>query len=272
MKLKKIYENFDGEAKLTKEEKAEFLENISNFSNFGKNIYREASLKETVQAIRELTEKASHVALQEGDDWFDNMSVKRDMTEISRATKLFEKTAKDMSVLQQRTESLYEEIGMRLSKYFDMNEAVDHIDDKEAAKDFDDLKDKDVDNDGDVDDSDKYLKHKLSVVAKKDEGITHRSGINEAVKMAKGNTMGSSLAYRMTEPEHKIAMRWLKKNRVSNVLNTLGDKYSDDAVISVDGKLFTIYAQHGQLRFGSGGKLGSEWKPGMEKTILKQMR
>ena len=222
-------------------------------------------------SIRELSETAGHVALSEGDDWFDNMSVKRDMNEVSRATKLFEKTAKEMSVLQQRTESLYEEIGMRLSKYFDMNEAVDNIDDKEANQSFDDMKDKDIDNDGDTDDSDEYLKHKLSVVAKKDEGVTHRRGMNEAVKMAKGNTMGSGLAYRMTEPEHKIAMRWLQKNKVSNVLNTLSDKYSDDVVINVDGKLFALYAQHGQLRFGAGGKLG-KWAPGMEKAILKQMR
>ena len=33
----------------------------------------------------------------------------------------------------------------------------------------DDLKDKDIDNDGDTDDSDKYLHHKLGTVAKKTE-------------------------------------------------------------------------------------------------------
>ena len=155
MKLKKIYESFDNTPKLTKEDRQAFLENISNFSDFGKNIYREASLKETVQSIKELTETAGHIALSEGDDWFDNMSVKRDMTEVARATKLFEKTAKEMS--------------MRLSKYFDMKEATDHIDDKEADTKFKDMKDKDVDNDGDVDDSDSYLHHKLSVIAKKSD-------------------------------------------------------------------------------------------------------
>lgn len=50
-------------------------------------------------------------------------------------------------------------------------EAVDNIDDKEAKSKFKDLDDKDIDNDGDVDDSDKYLHHKLGVVNKKaDEG------------------------------------------------------------------------------------------------------
>ena len=47
------------------------------------------------------------------------------------------------------------------------SEAVDHIDDKEAAKDYDELKDKDIDNDGDQDKSDEYLHHKLGNVAKR---------------------------------------------------------------------------------------------------------
>ena len=47
------------------------------------------------------------------------------------------------------------------------SEAVDHIDDKEAAQDYDELKDKDIDNDGDHDKSDEYLHHKLGNVAKR---------------------------------------------------------------------------------------------------------
>ena len=52
-----------------------------------------------------------------------------------------------------------------------LEEGLDNIDDKEANMKFKDLKDKDIDNDGDVDDSDSYLHKKLSVVNKKaDEG------------------------------------------------------------------------------------------------------
>ena len=45
-------------------------------------------------------------------------------------------------------------------------EGLDNIDDKEAKMKFKDLKDKDIDNDGDVDDSDSYLHNKLGNVAK----------------------------------------------------------------------------------------------------------
>lgn len=48
-------------------------------------------------------------------------------------------------------------------------EVADFIDDKEADTDFEDLEDKDVDNDGDSDESDEYLHHKLGVIARKAE-------------------------------------------------------------------------------------------------------
>ena len=51
-------------------------------------------------------------------------------------------------------------------KFHTVMEKVDRVSDKEAEMDFDDLDDKDLDNDGDVDSSDEYLHHRLGVVAK----------------------------------------------------------------------------------------------------------
>lgn len=48
-------------------------------------------------------------------------------------------------------------------------EAVDRVSDKEAEKDFEDLEDQDLDNDGDSDKSDKYLHKRFGKVAKMDE-------------------------------------------------------------------------------------------------------
>ena len=46
------------------------------------------------------------------------------------------------------------------------SEAIDHIDDKEADQDYNQLSDKDLDNDGDKDASDKYLHKRQGKVAK----------------------------------------------------------------------------------------------------------
>jgi len=55
-----------------------------------------------------------------------------------------------------------------MKKYF-IHEKADFIDDEEAVTDFDDLKDKDIDNDGDTDDSDEYLHKRFGTIAKMDE-------------------------------------------------------------------------------------------------------
>lgn len=60
----------------------------------------------------------------------------------------------------------------QLDLYF---EALDKISDKEAAQDFDSLDDKDIDNDGDVDDTDSYLHNKLGNVAKNVDEIEEMS-------------------------------------------------------------------------------------------------
>ncbi len=54
-------------------------------------------------------------------------------------------------------------------KFRHLNEGVDRVSDKEAELDFDELEDQDLDNDGDTDASDRYLKKRLSKVAQMDE-------------------------------------------------------------------------------------------------------
>jgi len=59
-------------------------------------------------------------------------------------------------------------------------EAVDHVDDEEAATDYSDLEDKDLDNDGDQDASDSYLHKRQGQVAKVTEDDIFEEKLNEA--------------------------------------------------------------------------------------------
>lgn len=57
------------------------------------------------------------------------------------------------------------------------SESMDKVNPKALKKDFDNRKDKDIDNDGDVDDSDEYLHNRRKTVSKavkKDEGAMKR--------------------------------------------------------------------------------------------------
>ena len=99
---------------------------------------------------------------------------------------------------------------------------------------------------------------------------------DEAVKLVddkRSSLMtGTSLNHTFDKKGHDIAMKWLKKNKVRSVLSTLKDKYSEAAIISIDGRRYTIYAKYGQLRIGGGGKLGNTWRKGDEVELLKQMQ
>ncbi len=80
----------------------------------------------------------------------------------------FKKTVKKIAAMKKMEDELPFSI---MAEGEEINEKLDFIDDEEAAMDYEDLPDKDIDNDGDEDDSDKYLHHKLGTTAKKTESV-----------------------------------------------------------------------------------------------------
>ena len=133
-----------------------FVEEVKNFSRMGEMIYREGSLRDVAKGLSELAEKARIATLQETDDWFDKVTINKNMKSLGNTSGEFTKIAKEANALQQRMESLYEDMGHILGRYYDLDEALDAVGDE----------DDDIDNDGDVDDSDKYLANRRKAVAK----------------------------------------------------------------------------------------------------------
>jgi len=115
----------DPDSGLTEEQKSAFLGAVGEFNNYNKSIYREHNLKEITEAIVKIGKLADKYIMAEQDDWFDGISIKRDMKSLQESIKLFEVTAKDMGILQQRIESVYEEVGSKLGKYFDINDVLE---------------------------------------------------------------------------------------------------------------------------------------------------
>jgi hypothetical protein len=142
--------------KLSPEDKKAIMEMIGKFNEYGKHIYRADELRNITNEMKDVIQKAKDMTLQETEGSFDGITVGRHMKTLESSMQLFEKTAGEINTLQQRLESVYEDIGSVLNKYYKINEneldAVGH-------------EDSDINNDGKEDKQDSYLKNRRSVIA-----------------------------------------------------------------------------------------------------------
>ena len=106
--------------KLNGKQRKRVLNAVNKFNKFEQHIYRQKDVREVIEAIKTISEYAGRMALDETEDWFDGVTVKKDVKEISNAVKLFEKAAKEVGTLQHRIEALYEDIGGKLSRYYEI--------------------------------------------------------------------------------------------------------------------------------------------------------
>ena len=168
-KLKKILqEAFEDKPKV---DKHKVVEGVKNFGIVGKSLYNNNNIIETAKQLANIAESAHNHILGEQDDWFDKISVNKNMKTLKGSVVEFQKTAKEAQSLNQRMTALYEDIGHVLNRYYDIDEAhvYGHDDeDSEVEEKLDAVgkEDGDIDNDGDVDDSDKYLKNRRDAVSK----------------------------------------------------------------------------------------------------------
>jgi hypothetical protein len=120
------------------------------------------------------------------------------------------------------------------------SESMDKVNPKALKKDFDDRKDKDIDNDGDVDDSDEYLHNRRKTVAKavKNEEVdeSYEIGTDEYRDHTLDTTPGQSLtwgtanAYKQAAMKEALAKVWGLDEKV------LDKSEEDDKIAPVKGK------------------------------------
>ena len=165
-KLKNILQEvFEDSPKV---DKYKVVEGVKNFGIVGKALYNNNNIVEIAKQLSEIAESAHHHILGEQDDWFDKVSVNKNMKSLKGGVVEFQKTAKEAQQINQRLTALYEDIGHVLNRYYDIDEALDKVDPSkvEPEDDFKDREDKDIDNDGDTDDSDKFLHKKRQAITK----------------------------------------------------------------------------------------------------------
>ena len=99
----------------------EFVQEIGQYSSYGKEIYREGNLKELASRLSKLAETAKQHTLQETEDWFDKITVNRNMKELTSLSGQFKKVASEAQSLQERMSTLYEDMGHILGRYYEIN-------------------------------------------------------------------------------------------------------------------------------------------------------
>jgi hypothetical protein len=140
---------------------------------------------EIAKKLAEIAESAHNHVLSEQDDWFDKISVNKNMKSLKGSVVEFQKTAKEAHQLNQRLTSLYEDIGHVLNRYYEIDEALDAVG----------KEDSDVDNDGDTDSSDEYLKKRRDAVSKamKKETVNDPDGLAPDSPAQDGEDMKEAL-------------------------------------------------------------------------------
>ena len=121
-KLTDIVEDVYGEQQ-PKLNVREFMGEVSNFNSYGNEIYREGNLRELAQRLSRLAETAKAHTLQETEDWFDKITVNRNMKELTGLSNQFKKVATEAQALQERMSGLYEDMGHILGRYYEINES-----------------------------------------------------------------------------------------------------------------------------------------------------
>ncbi len=125
IKLKHILRETEEFQQLPTELKRHFLEIISTYNQHREGMSRKSDIRQVAESLGGIADAAQEYTLREGGDWFDRVTIKRNMTELKKLQTSFEKEAVEAQSQQQRLEALYEDMGHVLGRYFEIAEITE---------------------------------------------------------------------------------------------------------------------------------------------------
>jgi len=103
-------------------DETQFLEDVRNFGSLGKHIYRENDIRAVAQKLSEIAKTAKTHTLRETEEWFDKITINRNMKDLGSLSGQFSKIANEAQGLQERMSALYEDMGHIIGRYYEINE------------------------------------------------------------------------------------------------------------------------------------------------------
>ena len=107
---------------LTSEQKQTYIEAIGRYNEYRSVVHRSEQLPEVASEIRRMVEFASKNMVEESGDWFEGVSHRRNSKQLKESLKVFEQTTQRIVKLQRTLESIYENIGKNLSKFYEIKD------------------------------------------------------------------------------------------------------------------------------------------------------
>jgi hypothetical protein len=127
IKLKNILRETEEFQQLPTELKRHFLEIISTYNQHREGMSRKSDIRQIAETLGGIADAAQEYTLREGGDWFDRVTIKRNMTELKKLQTSFEKEAVEAQSQQQRLEALYEDMGHVLGRYFEIADLSEEV-------------------------------------------------------------------------------------------------------------------------------------------------
>ena len=107
---------------LTSEQKQTYIEAIGRYNEYRSVVHRSKELPEVVSQIKRIVEFASKNMVEESGDWFEGVSHRRSSKQLKESLKVFEQTTQKIVKLQRTSESIYENIGKHLGKFYEIKD------------------------------------------------------------------------------------------------------------------------------------------------------
>ena len=127
IKLRNILRETEEFQQLPTELKRHFLEIISTYNQHREGKSRKSDIMQIAETLGGIADAAQEYTLREGGDWFDRVTIKRNMSELKKLQTGFEKEAVEAAQQQQRLEALYEDMGHVLGRYFEIADVSEQV-------------------------------------------------------------------------------------------------------------------------------------------------
>jgi hypothetical protein len=127
IKLRNILRETEEFQQLPSELKKHFLEIISTYNQHREGMSRKSDIMQIAETLGGIADAAQEYTLREGGDWFDRVTIKRNMNELKKLQSGFEKEAIEAKSQQERLEALYEDMGHVLGRYFEIADLSEDV-------------------------------------------------------------------------------------------------------------------------------------------------